>query len=60
MQKDGSNDLGVAGNYNSYAPSYTARTIFDENDDYAGQTYSSRYTGKHVDIFALEVGPIES
>ena len=61
MQKDGSDDLGIAGNYNAAASgSFPARAIFDENNQYAGQTYSSRYTGKHVDIVALEVGPIES
>ena len=60
MQKDGSDDLGMANDFNAYDNSYTARTIFDENAQYAGQTYSSRYTGKHVDVVALEVGPIES
>ena len=61
MQKDGSDDLGIAGDYNAAASgSFPARAIFDENGQYASQTYSSRYTGKHVDIVALEVGPIES
>ena len=56
MQKDGNNDIGIAEDYNSYDSSYTARTIFDENNQYAGQTYSSRYTGKHVDIITMEGG----
>ena len=61
MQKDGSNDLGIAGNYNAAASgSFPARATFDENSQYASQTYSSIYTGKHVDIVALEVGPIAS
>ena len=60
IQKDGSNDLGMATNYNAYDTDYTARTIFDEINQLPGQTYSSSYTGKHVDIIALEVGPILS
>ena len=61
MQKDGNNDLGYALDYSSgYSGSLTMRTIFDENYQYTGQTYSSIYTGKHVDIVALEVGPIAS
>ena len=56
MQKDGNNDLGVAGDYNSFDTSYPGRTVFDETRRYAGQTYSSRYTGKHVDIVTLEAG----
>ena len=56
MQKDGNNDLGYAIDYNSFDTSYTARTVFDENYQYAGQTYSSRYTGKHVDIITMEGG----
>ena len=60
IRKDGSNDLGMATDYNSYDNSYTPRTIFDEINQLPGQTYSSRYTGKHVDIIALEVGPIAS
>ena len=60
MQKDGNNDLGYALDYNAYDNSYTPRTAFDEIDELTGQTYSSIYTGKHVDIVALEVGPIAS
>ena len=60
IQKDGNNDLGLANDFNSYDASYTARTILDEINQLPGQTYSSRYTGKHVDIVALEVGPIGS
>ena len=61
MQKDGSDDLGIAGDYNAAASgAFPARAIFDENNQYAGQTYSSRYTGKHVDIVTLEVGPVDS
>ena len=45
MQKDGTDKLGYAGNYGS-----GARPTYDENYEYTGQTYSSRYTGKHVDI----------
>ena len=33
MQKDGSDDLGIANDFNAYDNSYTARTIFDENND---------------------------
>ena len=51
MQKDGTDKLGYAGNYGSGRPTY------DENYEYTGQTYSSIYTGKHVDIVTLEVGP---
>jgi len=50
MQKDGTDKLGYAGNYGSGRPTY------DENYQYAGQTYSSRYTGKHVDIITMEGG----
>tara|TARA_B100000427_G_scaffold322235_1_gene323943 strand:+ start:473 stop:2359 length:1887 start_codon:yes stop_codon:yes gene_type:complete len=50
MQKDGTDKLGYAGNYGSGRPTY------DENYEYAGQTYSSRYTGKHVDIITMEGG----
>ena len=61
MQKDGTDDLGIAGDYNAAASgAFPARAIFDENYQYASQTYSSIYTGKHVDIVALEVGPIAS
>ena len=56
MQKDGSNDVGIAEDYNSFDNSYTARTVFDEINTYTGQTYSSRYTGKHVDIVTMEGG----
>ena len=56
MQKDGSNDLGMALNYNAFDTSYPGRTVFDETDAYEGQTYSSRYTGKHVDIVTMEGG----
>ena len=52
MQKDGTDKLGYAGNYGSGRPTY------DENYEYTGQTYSSRYTGKHVDIVTLEAGSI--
>jgi len=50
MQKDGTDKLGYAGNYGSGRPTY------DENYEYTGQTYSSRYTGKHVDIITMEGG----
>ena len=56
MQKDGSNDVGIAEDYNAFDNSYTARTVFDETNTYTGQTYSSRYTGKHVDIITMEGG----
>ena len=56
MQKDGNNDLGMASNFNAYDNSYTPRTVFDEIDELTGQTYSSRYTGKHVDIVTMEGG----
>ena len=56
MQRDGTNKLGLANNYGA-SGSFPARATFDENSQYAGQTYSSIYTGKHVDIVALEVGP---
>ena len=55
MQRDGTNKLGYAGNYGS-SGSQTARTTYDENYEYPGQTYSSRYTGKYVDIVTLEAG----
>ena len=58
MQKDGNNDLGMANDYNGYDTSYPGRTVFDETRRYAGQTYSSRYTGKHVDIVTLEAGEL--
>ena len=60
MQKDGNNDLGYALDYNDTSTGFPDRTTFDENYEYTGQTYSSIYTGKHVDIVALEVGPIAS
>ena len=61
MQKDGTNKLGYGIDYSgSYSGSLPNRPTYDENFEYTGQTYSSRYTGKHVDIVALEVGPIES
>jgi len=50
MQKDGTDKLGYAGNYGSGRPTY------DENYEHTGQTYSSRYTGKHVDIITMEGG----
>ena len=56
MQKDGNNDLGYALDYNDTSTGFPDRTIFDEIFDYAGQTYSSRYTGKHVDIVTMEGG----
>ena len=56
MQKDGNNDLGYALNYNDFDNSYTPRTVFDEIYQHTGQTYSSRYTGKHVDIITIEGG----
>ena len=55
MQRDGTNKLGYAGDYGS-SGSQTARTTYDENYEYPGQTYSSRYTGKYVDIVTLEAG----
>ena len=58
MQRDGTNKLGLANDFSSgYSGSLTMRTTFDENSEHTGQTYSSIYTGKHVDIVALEVGP---
>ena len=54
MQKDGTDKLGYAGNYGS-----GARPTYDENYEYTGQTYSSRYTGKHVDIVTLESGSLD-
>ena len=54
MQKDGTDKLGYAGNYGS-----GARPTYDENYEYTGQTYSSRYTGKHVDIVTLEAGSLD-
>ena len=56
MQKDGNNDLGYALDYNDTSTGFPDRTVFDEVFDYAGQTYSSRYTGKHVDIITMEGG----
>ena len=56
MKKDGNNDLGYALDYNDTSTGFPDRTIFDEIFDYAGQTYSSRYTGKHVDIVTMEGG----
>ena len=56
MQKDGNNDLGYALDYNDTSTGFPDRTVFDEIFDYAGQTYSSRYTGKHVDIITMEGG----
>ena len=56
MQKDGNDDLGYALDYNDSSSGFPDRTIFDEIFDYAGQTYSSRYTGKHVDIVTMEGG----
>ena len=38
MQKNGSNDLGMAANYNAYDNSYTPRTAFDEINNLSGQT----------------------
>ena len=61
MQKDGTNKLGYGIDYSgSYSGSLPNRPTYDENYEYTGQTYSSRYTGKHVDIVALEVGPLDS
>ena len=61
MQRDGTNKLGLANDFSSgYSGSLTMRTTFDENSEHTGQTYSSIYTGKHVDIVALEVGPTVS
>ena len=54
MQKDGTDKLGYAGNYGS-----GARPTYDENYEHTGQTYSSRYTGKHVDIVTLEAGSLD-
>ena len=56
MQKDGNNDLGYALDYNDTSTGFPDRTVFDEIFDYSGQTYSSRYTGKHVDIVTMEGG----
>ena len=56
MQKDGNNDLGYALDYNDTSTGFPDRTIFDENYQYTGQTYSSRYTGKYVDIITMEGG----
>ena len=56
MQKDGNNDLGYALDYNDVSTGFPDRTIFDENYEYTGQTYSSRYTGKYVDIITMEGG----
>ena len=57
MQRDGTNKLGIAGDYNAAASgSFPARATFDENYQYTGQTYSSRYTGKYVDIITMEGG----
>ena len=56
MQKDGNNDLGYALDYNDTSTGFPDRTTFDENYEYTGQTYSSRYTGKHVDIITMEGG----
>ena len=53
MQKDGTDKLGYAGSYGG------GRTTYDENYEYTGQTYSSRYTGKHVDIVTLEAGSLD-
>ena len=39
-----------------HGTSSNSRTNFDELNSYPGQTYSSRYTGKHVDIVTLEGG----
>ena len=61
MQKDGTNKLGYGIDYSgSYSGSLPNRPTYDENFEYTGQTYSSRYTGKHVDIVTLEVGPVDS
>ena len=56
MQKDGNNDLGYALDYNDTSTGFPDRTIFDEIYQHTGQTYSSRYTGKHVDIVTMEGG----
>ena len=56
MQKDGNNDLGYALDYNDTSTGFPDRTTFDENYEYTGQTYSSKYTGKHVDIVTMEGG----
>ena len=61
MQRDGTNKLGMANDLSAgYSGSLTMRTTFDENYQHTGQTYSSIYTGKHVDIVTLEVGPVDS
>ena len=61
MQRDGTNKLGMANDLSAgYSGSLTMRTTFDENSEHTGQTYSSIYTGKHVDIVAFEVGPTVS
>ena len=49
MQKDGNNDLGYALDYNNVSTGFPDRTIFDEIYQHTGQTYSSIYTGKHID-----------
>ena len=56
MQKDGNNDLGYALDYNDTSTGFPDRTIFDEIYQHTGQTYSSRYTGKYVDIITMEGG----
>ena len=54
IQKSGNNKLGVAIDYNSYDNSYTPRSTYDEIEHLAGQTYSTNYTGKYVDIITIE------
>ena len=56
MQKDGNNDLGYALDYNDVSTGFPDRTIFDEIYQHTGQTYSSKYTGKHIDIVTMEGG----
>jgi len=54
FQKSGNNKLGVANDFNSYDNSYTPRSTYDEIIGLAGQSYSSNYTGKYVDIITIE------
>ena len=56
MQRDGTNKLGLANDFSSgYSGSLTMRTTFDENSEHTGQTYSSIYTGKHVDLSLIHI-----
>ena len=57
IQRDGTNKLGYALDFGS-SGSQTARSDYDDDYQYTGQTYSSRYTGKHVDIVTLEAGSL--